>query len=733
MGRSGRSSVSLSLSLGVVFRKEVCGNRQAATYRRAPESESEREGKRQRGDPRACSSPIHLVEQHRRLVQCCEEGASSTSVATSVRACPGARRSLGIRRGGGGGGGDRGHRQVALQSLPQLHLQPSILEAHKGRPGACASRMSASRDVVAATMRVAIVGAGSAGMAMAKQLMDVSGGTVPFVVYDRRSEVGGIWQYDADVPEGVLAWEDEQAQLHAVPGKSGGTQRGTCLQAQGGPASSSSEGASHAPLQRTRLRFAWQGERQPGPMFDGLRTNIPSDLMTYRDTPFTTSDSLFPSRSTVQQYLESYATQHDLRRHVRFGTAITSIRKSGLVGPWIVSSRPGGIQNAKERRAQVNDQADTEEEFTHLVLAHGRCNTPNIPNIPGLETYNGRVTHSQWYRDPTKLLRPGEAQRVLIVGNASSGMDIARELSGYITRTLPCGIAPEEWRHRCSERPFDVLQSWHSPDKAPPLDYNPLDTASPDWCRRIKVVASIERVDGPQIHLSDGSTLNDVPLILFGTGFLFDNEFLDQSSGPLQTHPLLPPSSSTTRQGFPSPSMYNMDDWFLLHSRDESLAMLGLPVTVVPFPLTEVQACYVAHRWLGKAAKLPRVDPRFAQNDAQRWTSRARDVKARTNGAETNHNAGQGKAAGGDIVLHTLPHVFGTPSDIAYTDALLRMVQDAEPEAGTRAPWASAYEQTSDGKGGGAPRGPEALYETALWRVERRGNGRVLRRATLGY
>lgn len=105
-------------------------------------------------------------------------------------------------------------------------------------------------------MRIAIVGAGSAGMAMAKQILELGGGLIHFVLFERRSEVGGIWQYDATPSEGHLAWEDEQAVLHHILPHT------------------SIEGANNRNVEQRsarRLRFAWTSAWQPGPMFDGLR------------------------------------------------------------------------------------------------------------------------------------------------------------------------------------------------------------------------------------------------------------------------------------------------------------------------------------------------------------------------------------------------------------------------------------------------------------------------------
>lgn len=98
---------------------------------------------------------------------------------------------------------------------------------------------------MAAPLRIAIIGAGSAGLAMAQQVVEAGsmlGSPIEFVVFERRGNVGGIWQHDADVQPGYLAWETERAEL--VP-------------------------ATEACKDPRRLRYAWQEEVGVGPMFEG--------------------------------------------------------------------------------------------------------------------------------------------------------------------------------------------------------------------------------------------------------------------------------------------------------------------------------------------------------------------------------------------------------------------------------------------------------------------------------
>jgi hypothetical protein len=115
---------------------------------------------------------------------------------------------------------------------------------------------------------------------------------------------------------------------------------------------------------------------------------------------------------------------------------------------------------------------------------------------------------------------------------------------------------------------------------------------------------------------------------------------------------------------------------------------------------------------------LPRLNSTLPPNDANRWSSRPHPQDLIKEEEET-------------MILETSSHIFGHPSDVAYMNALMAMLHPVYPEAGLHPPWQEEYR--SDGAGNGAPKGFEGKYACTQWRVERRTNGKKLRRETLGY
>lgn len=70
------------------------------------------------------------------------------------------------------------------------------------------------------------------------------------------------------------------------------------------------------------------------------------------------------------------------------------------------------------------------QHFDAVIVATGRYNAPNVPNISGIKEWNdrfpGRIVHSRQYRRPESLAN----QTVLIIGAA------VRVNSTYSTNTL---------------------------------------------------------------------------------------------------------------------------------------------------------------------------------------------------------------------------------------------------------------------------------------------------------
>lgn len=360
-------------------------------------------------------------------------------------------------------------------------------------------------------MRIAVIGAGAAGLVTAAELE--AEGLTP-VVFEANASPGGIWIYDPRVPDDPL-------------GRA--------------PAPSKSHGALYA----------------------SLRTNLPRDLMALRRFPFTTQGSddprRFPGHAEVLRYLRAFSRAFGLDRFVRTDARVTRVQpKTDDHSPWNAAHfRPP----ARWRVHWLYAGRDHHEDFDAVAICNGHYHRPRIPALPGLDAFAGRVLHSFAYREPHGF----EGATVALLGAKSSGVDLSRELATVARRVILCARdlpRADELGPHCN------------------LDHRP----------------PIIRVEPRAVHLSDGTREPEVDALVLCTGYRYIFPFMHADTGLLDLVP---------DRVFP---LY-LD---LVAARAPTLAFIGLPFSVVPFPLFEHQARLWARVLSGRVA-LPDAPARLAQ------------------------------------------------------------------------------------------------------------------------
>ena len=95
---------------------------------------------------------------------------------------------------------------------------------------------------------------------------------------------------------------------------------------------------------------------------------------------------------------------------------------------WTETEFEGGTYDETEGRWTVMlRRADGSKRVMHprhVVLATGVSGIPNVPDIPGLRNFSGKVVHSSQYDDGENW----KGKRAIVVGTGNSGHDIAQDL-----------------------------------------------------------------------------------------------------------------------------------------------------------------------------------------------------------------------------------------------------------------------------------------------------------------
>lgn len=104
-------------------------------------------------------------------------------------------------------------------------------------------------------------------------------------------------------------------------------------------------------------------------MYEGLRTNITSDLMTYRDSPFEDGTELFPSRGIVNDYLQRWTEKENLNGLVRFNTKVKEIKR--IQADEASTNGEGSLWQVHSEDIMTGIQS--EEEYDYIVVSTLFC------------------------------------------------------------------------------------------------------------------------------------------------------------------------------------------------------------------------------------------------------------------------------------------------------------------------------------------------------------------------
>lgn len=184
--------------------------------------------------------------------------------------------------------------------------------------------------------RVAVVGAGAAGLCAARHILSRPQTFAPPVVFELSDSVGGTWRY-------------EDVTNH-----------------------------SERPFHNS--------------MYRDLRTNLPKEVMMFPDFPFSPELDSFLPHQDVQKYLDRYSESHRIPAHIRFNTMVENVMP-------VVTATEEGEGTQWEVRS-CDRQGRRTETFDSVFVCSGHYSDPHIPHIPGIENFKGQVLHSHSYRYP---------------------------------------------------------------------------------------------------------------------------------------------------------------------------------------------------------------------------------------------------------------------------------------------------------------------------------------------
>ncbi|TEA03720.1 flavin-containing monooxygenase [Mycobacteroides salmoniphilum] len=148
----------------------------------------------------------------------------------------------------------------------------------------------------------------------------------------------------------------------------------------------------------------WYWNRYPG-----LTCDVPSQAYQYPFAPRTDWPRLFATGGEIQAYHRQVAEDLGVMSHIRCGQEVTAAEFTGE--GW-----------------QVTTAAGERLECDFLIAATGVLHHPNIPDIPGLDSFQGKVVHTARWDDSVVL----EGKRVAVIGTGSTGVQVVSAMQPIV-------------------------------------------------------------------------------------------------------------------------------------------------------------------------------------------------------------------------------------------------------------------------------------------------------------
>ncbi|NEM05586.1 flavin-containing monooxygenase [Geodermatophilus normandii] len=246
--------------------------------------------------------------------------------------------------------------------------------------------------------------------------------------------------------------------------------------------------------------------------WDSLRLFSPAEYDSLPGLPFPAPAGTHPTKDEVADYLAAYATH--FRLPVRLDSPVLRLHRD--TDGSFTATTPTGMVRARQ-----------------VVVATGPFQTPHVPALVGRLHPLVPQLHSAGYRNPTQL--PGGG-RVLVVGAANSGLQIAAELAATRPVTVAVGTRPTELPQRIAGRDlffwlttsgfFTVPAHTRIARRLRARGDLVIGTRSRDLRRRgIDFRRRLTDLAGRTAHFADGSTV-DVDAVVWATGYRPDHSWL---------------------------------------------------------------------------------------------------------------------------------------------------------------------------------------------------------------
>jgi 4-hydroxyacetophenone monooxygenase len=151
--------------------------------------------------------------------------------------------------------------------------------------------------------------------------------------------------------------------------------------------------------------------------YPGCRVDVGNHFYCYSFEPSDQWTEYFAQQPELQAYFAGVMERHGIEPHIRWNTEVISARWDPTGGTWTVTTR------------SADGQTDTLTARA-LISAVGQLNRPNLPDIPGIEDFEGSWFHSARWDHAVDYRN----RRVAVIGAGASGFQIVPTIAPDVAR-----------------------------------------------------------------------------------------------------------------------------------------------------------------------------------------------------------------------------------------------------------------------------------------------------------
>ncbi len=164
--------------------------------------------------------------------------------------------------------------------------------------------------------------------------------------------------------------------------------------------------------------------------YPGAECDIPSALYSYSFALNPGWDFKWAKQPQILKYLQDFAKDRDLLRHIKFGESVTGADYNG--GRWRVKTASGGIYDGQ-----------------FFVSAIGQLHNPSIPDFKGRGNFKGPNFHSAEWDHSVDMA----GKNVAVIGNAASAVQLIPEIAKIAGHLTVYQRSPN-WMINKGDRPY---------------------------------------------------------------------------------------------------------------------------------------------------------------------------------------------------------------------------------------------------------------------------------------